>query len=90
MGLGGWRMRWRSRGWGFAELEGAEARMVPDRTFTCSSNYMSTPERHIIIVQDFESTGRHLVIPSEPQTGLVLFPNPSNLNLEQRPSEHDD
>jgi len=50
MGLGGWRMKWRSRGCGFAELEGAEARMVPDRTFTCGSKYMSTPERHIIMV----------------------------------------
>ena len=49
-GLGGWRMRWRSRGWGFGALEGAEARMVPDRTFTCGSKYMSTPERHIIMV----------------------------------------
>jgi len=50
MGLGGWRMRWRSRCWGFGALEGAEARMVPDRTFTCGSKYMSTPERHIIMV----------------------------------------
>jgi len=44
-------MRWRSRGWVFGMLEGVEARMVPDRIVTCSSNYMSTPEPHYFSIR---------------------------------------
>jgi len=51
MGLGGWKMRWRSRGWVFGMLEGAKARMVPDRTFTCGSKCMSTPEPHYFSIK---------------------------------------